>query len=392
MTARVLLLASLFLPTQGAAVRAASAEDIQAYEAFRSQFGRQDARDYQQRLVFFMQRRAEVDAQNAKGTWRAKVNKFADMTDLEYQELLGYRKPRRSPLMRSASLLQLGSGGFGGVARSRDWRKALASGGPEFLRTQGGCGSCWAVAAAGALEMHAEIAEADAPSHNASEAAAPAAARRLSVGQVLRCTPNPRHCGGEGGCSGATAELAFAFVARYGVVAEADWEPDGDDSGDHREIEVKDEMSGLRGRCAARPALRTTGFVKLPQNQLWPLLAAVSEKGPVVVSVDAEPWTIYDSGVFNGCKQDATINHAVLLVGYGECTEGKYWLIRNSWGNDWGENGYMRLLRHDGDEGHNGYCGTDRDPKVGVGCDGGPATLPVCGMCGILSDSSYPKL
>ena len=55
----------------------------------------------------------------------------------------------------------------------------------------------------------------------------------------------------------------------------------------------------------------------------------------------------------------------------------------------------MRLLRHDGDEsngGHHGFCGTDYDPKVGVGCRGGPSSLPVCGMCGILSDSSYPKL
>ncbi|CAE7948532.1 unnamed protein product, partial [Symbiodinium sp. KB8] len=112
--------------------------------------------------------------------------------------------------------------------------------------------------------------------------------------------------------------------------------------------------------------------------------------------IASEAWTIYDGGIFNGCQKDATINHAVLLVGYGQDKKGqKYWLIRNSWGADWGEEGYMRLLRHDGDEsngGHHGFCGTDYDPKVGVGCRGGPSSLPVCGMCGILSDSSYPKL
>lgn len=62
-------------------------------------------------------------------------------------------------------------------------------------------------------------------------------------------------------------------------------------------------------------------------------------------------------------------------------------LIRNSWGPRWGEDGFIRLLRHkDGER----YCGVDRHPEVGVGCKGGPRTLPVCGMCGILSDSAYP--
>jgi len=135
------------------------------------------------------------------------------------------------------------------------------------------------------------------------------------------------------------------------------------------------------------------GFERLPENKLAPLLKAVATQGPVAVSVDAGEWSMYQNGIFDSCKQDATINHAVLLVGYGTDKKlGKdYFLIRNSWGPDWGENGFIRLQRHSSDEGSAGYCGTDSNPLEGVGCKGGPAKIPVCGMCGVLSDSAYPK-
>eukprot|EP00439_Symbiodinium_sp_Y106_P077473 s19_g16.t1 len=358
---------------QGTSIKAGSSvstEDVEAYDSFRNQYGRNEeygSENYRERLAFFAKRRAEVDAQNAQPhkLWWAKLNKFADITDSEYRAMLGYRRmgwtPSSSAIMRGgSSFLQMDT-----LATSRDWRELKSS---SFLRVQGGCGSCWAVAAAGALEMHAEL-------HK--KLASPT---RLSFSQLLDCTPNPKHCGGDGGCSGATAELAFQYVHQNGIASEDDY---------------KD--SEVDGKCRQPTSvLNTRGFVKLPENQLLPLLTTLSEKGPAVVSVDAEAWTIYDGGIFNGCQKDATINHAVLLVGYGQDKKGqKYWLIRNSWGADWGEEGYMRLLRHDGDEsngGHHGFCGTDYDPKVGVGCRGGPSSLPVCGMCGILSDSSYPKL
>ena len=209
---------------------AASAEDIHAYEAFRNQYGRseQDASEYQKRLAFFIQRKTEVEAQNAKvnKTWWAKVNKFADMTDSEYRSLFGYRAvaPRSSKgVIRGSSFLQMDA-----VVESRDWRHLNSS---SFLRVQGGCGSCWAVAATGALEMHAEI-------HSA-------AVKRLSYAQLLDCTPNPAHCGGDGGCSGATAELAFEFAQQHGIASEADYQD-----------------SESAGKCiATTAALQPKGFV-----------------------------------------------------------------------------------------------------------------------------------
>merc|ERR1712232_1310594 len=128
--------------------------------------------------------------------------------------------------------------------------------------------------------------------------------------------------------------------------------------------------------------------VQLPFNELMPLMKAVAVEGPVVVSVSAFRWFHYDRGIYDGCGRNAVIDHAVLMVGYGKSGAHPYWKIRNSWGKEWGEHGYIRLLRHESDS--DGYCGIDHNPSVGSGCDDGPKSVPVCGMCGVLSDSSYP--
>jgi len=134
--------------------------------------------------------------------------------------------------------------------------------------------------------------------------------------------------------------------------------------------------------------------VELPTNDYASLMTAVSTVGPVAISVDAS-WGGYEEGVFTCDDYETTlcgttIDHAVQLVGYGtDATAGDYWLVRNSWGTSWGEDGYIKVARYgaskDGEP-----CGTDTSPGDGYGCKGGPATLPVCGVSGILSASSYP--
>merc|ERR1719247_3975122 len=95
----------------------------------------------------------------------------------------------------------------------------------------------------------------------------------------------------------------------------------------------------------------------------------------------------YKAGVFDSCVKDSIVDHAVTLYGFD--TEGgkKYWLIRNSWGGDWGESGFIRLLRHE-NEGQ--WCGTDNDPQKGIACEGETAPVTVCGTCGVLYDSVVP--
>ncbi len=72
---------------------------------------------------------------------------------------------------------------------------------------------------------------------------------------------------------------------------------------------------------------------------------AISEVGPVAISVDASSWGAYESGIYNGCNQEnPDIDHAVVLVGYGVDNGQKYWTVRNSWSPAWGEKGYIRFV------------------------------------------------
>jgi len=94
--------------------------------------------------------------------------------------------------------------------------------------------------------------------------------------------------------------------------------------------------------------------------------------------------------VYTGCGTDTVIlDHNVQLVGYGHDADSNldYWLVRNSWGTSFGELGYIRIQRF----GPNAPCAMDNKPSDGDGCNNGPPSVKVCGSCGIMYDSTYPK-
>jgi len=112
-------------------------------------------------------------------------------------------------------------------------------------------------------------------------------------------------------------------------------------------------------------------------------------KGPLIVAVDAKLWSFYGGGIFNSCPRDATINHAVVLVGYGIEGSKGYWLLRNSWGRDWGQDGYIQLTRSMHAKSDK-FCGMDKFPQEGSACDGETDPVKVCGMCGLLYEPVLP--
>uniref|UniRef100_A0A7S0AFG9 Peptidase C1A papain C-terminal domain-containing protein n=1 Tax=Pyrodinium bahamense TaxID=73915 RepID=A0A7S0AFG9_9DINO len=212
---------------------------------------------------------------------------------------------------------------------------------------------------------------------------------------------------------GATVELALNYIAHQGLAQEEEvpyigldnfckkrlgyrdggWLQLGghnDGSGDSESLEsltqpgVHEVPSHSPGRH-----LGMHGWGRLAENGYEELLRTVYETGPVAVSVAAQPWQNYMSGVFDGCRPNDVLDHAVVLVGFGKDhhSGALFYLIQNSWGKDWGEHGNIRLLRHEDDEEH---CGWDHRPLEGTGCEGGPRKVKICGMCGVLYDSTVP--
>eukprot|EP00747_Dinoflagellata_sp_TGD_P164766 gnl/TRDRNA2_/TRDRNA2_185145_c0_seq1.p1 gnl/TRDRNA2_/TRDRNA2_185145_c0~~gnl/TRDRNA2_/TRDRNA2_185145_c0_seq1.p1 ORF type:complete len:539 (+),score=108.85 gnl/TRDRNA2_/TRDRNA2_185145_c0_seq1:72-1688(+) len=313
-----------------------------------------------------------VKARNAKDgrSWTSGIHPFMDWDAEERQSLHGY-KPNRATHRAAGSLLQTKKAGIGAASNSSIYALGQSGGmgmseGPQ-IRQQGKCGSCWAISAAEAVEAQLQRNGAD-PS------------TRVAPQALIDCVPNPQHCGGKGGCEGATGELAYSFMRDTGIPLEGDlpYHP-------HTE---SCPMESNSWPAFVQKRVFVSGWKALESNKVEPLMTALVNDGPVVVAVDAKPWFDYDSGVFDGCPQDATLGHAVLAKGYGEDNGRKYWLIQNSWGSNWGEHGHIRMLRHD-DE--NSFCGTDRDPQEGLGCDGGPSEVTVCGMCGVLYDPIIPE-
>lgn len=118
------------------------------------------------------------------------------------------------------------------------------------------------------------------------------------------------------------------------------------------------------------------------------MMNALVTVGPLVTSIAANGLFAYSSGVLGGCS-DNVVNHAVVLTGFGHDPQFSmnYWNVRNSWGKSWGEDGFIRLLRHGTPEEDDAFCGNDDNPGAGLACKPYPDAVTVCGMCGILYDS-----
>lgn len=378
---------------------AAEATGLPEFDSFVQAYGRTYERgsaEFQQRRSLYEERLAKAEVQNrmSEGTWVAGVNKLWDWTESELQTLRNW----------DANVLPEGSNGR--VVRPHAqflqqhpkdlpaetmWMNLTAN---KHIVDQGACGSCWAVSAATTLEMNHEI-------HKGKF-------RSFSAQQITSCTPNPKRCGGDGGCKGATGELAMEWVLKNGCAEESQVPYEG------KETECTAHSSSVALIQAPMPpktppapvavvaaghggaAFGMTGWETLPKNVYEPLARALVERGPAVVSVAAGEWHYYSSGVFDGCGKDATVDHAVTAIGYGVDTTHhkmiahkfsvKYWEIQNSWGPDWGEKGHIRIKRHDTES----YCGTNYHPEMGIACKGDTTPVPVCGMCGILFDSVVP--
>ncbi|KAL2099931.1 hypothetical protein ACEWY4_004325 [Coilia grayii] len=250
-----------------------------------------------------------------KHSYRLGMNHFGDMTNDEFRQVLnGYkqgpdRRVKGSLFMEPNFLL---------VPKQVDWRDM---GYVTPVKDQGLCGACWAFSTTGALEGQQFRKTGQLVS--------------LSAQQLVDCS-RPE---GNRGCSGGLMDQAFQYVKdNNGLDSEKAYPYVGtDDQPCHYDPDYN--------------SANDTGFVDIQSGKEHTLMKAVAAVGPVSVAVDAshESFQFYQSGIYyeTNCSSEQ-LDHGMLVVGYGyEAKDDtkKYWIVKNSWSEKWGIQGYIHMAK-----------------------------------------------
>ena len=329
------------------------------------------------RRAAFEARLAEIKEHNSRHpapSWRKGVNKMTDMNEVELKSLRGAMRHSDQGLqyvsgnLKSTMREYVPSGNV--IPASVDWRN---KGVLTAVKDQGQCGSCWAHASAEAIESQMALKTGQ--------------LYVLSQQQITACVPNPNQCGGTGGCSGGTAELAYDYLSSTNGITEEWMYPYTSYFGD--------VAACITNTTIVKPFVKINGYTLTKRNDATALMDAIAHSGPLAISVDASTWNTYESGIFQGCdySKNVTIDHGVQLVGYGNdaTLNMDYWLVRNSWSASFGEDGFIRLFKEP--TGTAPQCGWDNQwVTMGGGCKGESQDMWVCGQCGILYDTLFPNV
>jgi len=262
---------------------------------------------------------------NAAGkSWKLAVNEFADLTFEEFRrQRLGLIPRRRHFFTESVNFADAAN-----IPDSVDWRTKNAV---TDVKNQGQCGSCWAFSTTGSVEGAIAIKTGKLVS--------------LSEQQLVDCS----QAEGNQGCNGGLMDDGFQYIINnQGICDESSYPYQAED-----------------GTCqSCSPVARITKFVDVAPNNEAALKAAVALQ-PVSVAIEADQsgFQFYSSGIFDG-DCGTQLDHGVLAVGYGTEDGKDYWIVKNSWGAQWGDEGYIRLARNAGSS--QGQCGIAMEPSYPI--------------------------
>ena len=219
------------------------------------------------------------------------------------------------------------------VPLSVDWRKKDAV---TPVKNQGGCGSCWSFSSTGSIEGINAIKN--------------DVLVNVSEQQLIDCSTQY----GNKGCEGGLMDNAFKYAINNGLCSEEDYPYEGEDylceSNKCKKIVEIDDYADIQ-----------------PNNERLLMRAVAKQPVSVAIQANLTSFRFYKSGVYQDSDCGDELDHGVLIVGYGhDLFHGlDYWIVKNSWSDKWGDEGYVNILRNY-DQSLSGMCGIAMQPSIPI--------------------------
>ncbi|XP_017848244.1 putative cysteine proteinase CG12163 isoform X2 [Drosophila busckii] len=276
--------------------------------------------EHQMRLRIFRQSLRTIEELNANEMGSAKygITEFADMTSTEYKEHAGlWQRSEQQPTGGEPAVVPAYAGA---MPKEFDWRQKNAV---THVKNQGSCGSCWAFSVTGNIEGLYAVKTGE--------------LQEFSEQELLDCDST------DSACNGGLMDNAYKAIKDIGGL----------------EYEAEYPYKGKKQQCTFNKTLshvQVASFVDLPKGNETAMQEWLLTNGPISIGINANAMQFYRGGVshpWSPLCNKKNLDHGVLIVGYGVSDYPNfhktlpYWIVKNSWGPRWGEQGYYRVYRGD---------------------------------------------
>lgn len=317
--------------------------DVKAsWDDFRQKFDKNytSAREEAMRLAIFSSNVKRINIENSLGhTYELGIGPFADLTLEEFRA----RHKSVRPNNIWGKLKKLGTHGAKDTVTVPDYKDWTKENAVTRVKNQGSCGSCWAFSTTGALEGAFAVLEGTLIS--------------LSEQNILDCDSQDQKC------NGGMMDTAFSYVESKGLCSEETYPYEC-----YYSFNPYCIWSQCTSACTTviAPGQLTCYKDVEPKNNKA-LQSAIAQQ-PVSVAIEADSFVFqhFSKGVISSAGCGESLDHGVLAVGYGTEDGVDFWKVKNSWGPEWGEDGYVKIARDTAEEQEGGVCGILQGPSYPI--------------------------
>jgi len=311
----------------------------ETFTAWKKDFGKTYATEGEElkRFTQFIENLQYIARSNSgDNMYKLRPNQFTDLTPDEFTEYVHGAKGRcfagnaNAPKWPILNRWKRDNTKVNANPTSVDW---TTKGVVTPVKNQGNCGSCWAFSTTGSTECDYAIKT--------------GVLNSLSEQQLMDCS----FAEGNLACDGGEMDSAFKYIIKNGGLCS----------------ETAYPYKAAKGTCQESSCGTKYNPVKAytdvtAQNEADLETAAAAGCVSVAIEADQRVFQSYSSGIItSGCG--TSLDHGVLVVGYGVQSGTEYWKVKNSWGASWGENGYVLICKECGQNGNQGECGIADDPS-----------------------------